>query len=178
MPSCTLLFGVVSPSLESCSMELENLAMNAGRCKIGCTLIRDHSACVMCSLLSQQVSALGHSAGAHMWAMVLLERAKAAGRKVTQTSLNGTREASGQPDTRMPARFIGGRLPVKWHLLKPHNLSQGAEDVNRLSRRMQLIDMRQECSVQPTTWPSVWRVSFPTAAHISHVCCCLGFYRI
>ena len=68
---------------------------------------RQHSA-VMRKRCSQrdvpmQVSALGHSAGAHMWAMVLLERARATRRSARQRTSH-----VGQADRRMPVRFIGG----------------------------------------------------------------------
>lgn len=76
-----------------------------------------------------QVAAVGHSAGAHMWAMVLLERARAAKKKGSQrssavaghaghdSSNGGLESADGGPqsdrwpDHRMPARFIGGVPP-------------------------------------------------------------------
>lgn len=63
----------------------------------------------VCALLSLQVSALGHSAGAHMWAMVLLDRTRAARRRASQKSSHASTEAAGQLDSRMPARLIGGR---------------------------------------------------------------------
>jgi hypothetical protein len=56
-----------------------------------------------------QVSALGHSAGAHMWAMVLIGRARAAREKPLHNKHAHTGKADDeQQDHRMPAQFIGG----------------------------------------------------------------------
>ena len=95
----------------------KHLAVTASRWYHGRFLAHRPVSTISCPpLLPLQVSALGHSAGAHMWAMVLLERARAAGRKASQTSSDGSKGALGQLDTRMPARFIGGDPLVGWHL--------------------------------------------------------------
>lgn len=67
-----------------------------------------------------QVTALGHSAGAQLWAMVLLNRARArrachANHQSSAVSpANGGAElAKAVEDTRMPVRFIGKPVPLK-----------------------------------------------------------------
>ena len=50
-----------------------------------------------------QITALGHSAGAHLWFMALLGRARAARQCPLQLQEGGAARA----DARMPARFIG-----------------------------------------------------------------------
>ena len=63
--------------------------------------------------LCQQVSLVGHSAGAQMCAMALLHRAKALSKhKQSHQSINKSGQTSGQDsqlptDVRMPAKFIG-----------------------------------------------------------------------
>ncbi len=57
-----------------------------------------------------QVTALGHSAGAQLWAMVLLHRAKTASeqrlRKESRTEID---QGATTVDCRMPAQFVGAR---------------------------------------------------------------------
>ncbi len=61
-----------------------------------------------------QVTALGHSAGAHLWAMVLLHRARQASKhsREERRGKGGVALEADQNgaalDCRMPARFIGG----------------------------------------------------------------------
>ncbi len=69
----------------------------------------------MSALLSLQVSALGHSAGAHMWAMVLLERARAARKerpaKDPQTAAEGAAGPARLPAC-LPGSLVGASLPL------------------------------------------------------------------
>ena len=51
----------------------------------------------------RQITALGHSAGAHLWFMALLGRTRAARQRPLQYQEGGAARA----DARMPARFIG-----------------------------------------------------------------------
>ena len=60
--------------------------------------------CVAASVAAcGQITALGHSAGAHLWFMALLARARAA----RQRPLRYQEGAAARADARMPARFIG-----------------------------------------------------------------------
>ena len=65
-------------------------------------------------LRARQVTALGHSAGAQLWCMALLGRARAARlrpRPCSQGPDPGSRDAGGggcaDLDARMPSRFVG-----------------------------------------------------------------------